>query len=193
MSKICVFDGCGRQVSRVDLCATHYKQKLEGKELRELKLQYHGLSESDRFMQRVMKNDITKCWNWTGSRMKNWHGNWRNSDGNNELVHRASWRIFVGELPNGMCVCHKCDNPLCVNPDHLFLGTQSENAHDMWNKGRARPGISKGEKHGMSKLTAEIVKDIRNSNLTGIELAKKYGITATTVCDVKKRRTWDHI
>jgi hypothetical protein len=73
------------------------------------------------------------------------------------------------------------------------MGSKSDNARDMWEKGRARPKSSLGENHGMSKLTKEIVKEIRSSKETGAALAKRFGITATTVCDIRKRRTWSHI
>jgi len=191
---ICSFENCGKEVRYKNLCSAHYNQQNAGKSLKPLQVQHHGLSESDRFMCRVNKNELTGCWNWTGSRKnKNWHGQWRNANNDIELAHRASWRMYVGEIEDSKCVCHKCDNPACVNPDHLFLGTQTENMNDMYKKGRGRQGVSKGEKHGMSKLTAEIVNDIRNSNLTGIELANKFSVSPTTICDILKRRSWNHI
>jgi hypothetical protein len=137
---------------------------------------------------------VDECWNWTGSRMKgNWHGQWRNGDGNIELAHRAAWRFMKGPIPNGLCVLHRCDNPICTNPTHLFLGTHSENFKDMWEKGRSRPGVSLGEKHGMSKLTADAVKEIKTSSMSGSELAKKFNVRPTTICDIRRNRTWKHI
>lgn len=157
-------------------------------------VQYHGLSEYDRFFMRVDVSGVNDCWNWTGSRhKKRWHGQWRSGDGRIELAHRGAWRLMKGEVPKGAFVLHRCDNPVCVNPSHLFLGTQSDNAKDMWTKGRAKPKSSLGENHGMSKLTADLVRDIRRSNESGIELAKRLKLTATTICDVRKRRTWKHI
>ena len=157
-------------------------------------IQYHGLTEEQRFLKRVNVGAPNECWEWTASRQQQkWHGQWRNKAGQIELVHRASWRMFKCDIPAGMFVLHKCDNPACVNPSHLWLGTQSDNLHDMWTKGRARPQTSIGEKHGMSKVTESIVREIRESSLSGVDLARKFGITPTTVCDIRKRRTWDHI
>jgi hypothetical protein len=134
------------------------------------------------------------CKEWQGSRNKvGWHGQWRNLAGQIELTHRAAWRLFVGDIPDGMFVLHKCDNPACVNPEHLFLGTQKANMHDMWTKGRGKPGVSKGEKHGMSKLTAELVREIRSSKESGVALSHRLGVSPTTICDVRKHRIWNHV
>ena len=191
---ICSFDGCGRKVRANGFCNRHNMQHLAGEELKPLQVQHHGLTEESRFMKWVAVKDKKECWEWLGSRHKTvWHGQWRNKAGQIELTHRASWRMFKSEIPAGMFVLHKCDNPACVNPQHLFLGTQSDNLKDMWNKGRAKPQTSKGAKHGMSKLTEMAVLDIRDSKLSGVELARKYEVSPTTICDVRKRRIWDHI
>jgi hypothetical protein len=192
MSK-CSFEGCLNNASRVGLCASHYNQKRAGKELKPLQLQYHGYTEEKRFMQRVKKVD-SGCWEWQGStNAEGWHGQWRNKSGGIELTHRASWRMFNGEIPKGIFVLHKCDNPICVNPKHLFLGTQSDNAKDMWIKNRGNPGKSQGEKHGMAKVNEETVREIRSSSESGVALANKFGISRTTVSEIRKRKTWCHI
>ena len=190
----CSFDGCVNYSNAKGLCAAHRAQQKRGEVLRALQTQYHGLTEYDRFFKRVNLKGPGGCWLWTGSQNNShWHGQWRNAAGDIELTHRASWRLLKGVIPTSACVLHRCDNPVCVNPSHLFLGNQSDNANDMWRKGRGKPGKSIGEKHGMSKVTAEIVKAIRTSSETGTALAKRYGITATTVCDIRKRRSWDHV
>lgn len=191
---VCYFEGCTGKVRANGLCASHNNQLYKGKPLKALQTQYHGLTEEARFLKRVIVKNNDECWEWTGSRnQKEWHGQWRNKAGEIELTHRASWRLFKSEIPGGLCVLHRCDNPICVNPTHLFLGTQSDNSNDMWQKGRARPATSLGEKHGMSKLNVNAVLEIRSSQLSGVELAKKFGITPTTVCDVRKRRIWKHV
>jgi hypothetical protein len=190
----CKFEGCLKEAVTMNFCQAHYKQFRQGKELKPLQLQYHGLSEYDRFMRRVEKGGPKECWNWTGSRMKkDWHGQWRNQVGSIELAHRAAWRMMKGEIPAGLCVLHKCDNPICCNPTHLFLGTHSDNFKDMWGKGRARPKSSLGEKHGMSRLTTEKVLAIRASTSTECELAVIYGVSPTTIGDIRRRKTWKHI
>lgn len=191
---MCLVEGCEKDVWSRGYCSGHYRQMFDGEKLRPLQEQHHGLSEYDRFMSWVTVAGPNDCWNWRASRIKkDWHGQWRNAAGQTELVHRAAWRLFKGDIPKGMFILHHCDNPICVNPSHLFMGSQSDNAKDMWQKRRANPGISIGEKHGMSKITADIVRAIRSSTESGVALAAKFGITATTVCDIRKRRTWNHI
>lgn len=194
MKKICSFNGCVNEVRRAGLCGSHYNQKIKGKELKPLQLQYHGLTEEDRFLKRVIVKGKDECWEWTGSRNQdNWHGQWRNKDGEIELTHRASFRLFKCDIPGGLFVLHKCDNPICVNPNHLFLGTQSDNIKDMWAKGRANPKPSLGSKHGISKLSENEVLQIRGSTESGKSLSEKYGVTQTTISDIRHRRIWKHI
>ena len=195
--RVCTFDGCGKKVLARGLCIGHYYQQNRGEELRPLQRQLHGLSEYDRFMAYANSGAPAECWEWSGSRQtqggKKWHGQWRNKAGQIELAHRAAWRLLRGEIPTGMFVLHRCDNPACVNPSHLFMGSQSDNARDMWSKRRANPGTSIGEDHGMSKLTKTDVLAIRASTSSGVDLARQYGITPSTVVDIRKRRTWKHI
>jgi len=190
----CSFQGCGGKHQSFGLCAAHREQQKAGKELRPLQVQYHGLSEYDRFLKRVVVNGPNDCWPWTGSVMKaGWHGQWRTSAGKIEPTHRGAWRLMKGDIPAGMSVLHKCDNPICCNPSHLFIGTQSDNARDMWDKGRAKPKTNVGSAHGMSKLTEDLVRDIRSSKESGVDIARRLGLSATTVCDIRKRRTWKHL
>ena len=171
---MCKFDGCERKARSGGYCPAHYQQFRAGKDLKPLQVQHHGLSEYDRFFRRVELGSPNDCWNWTGSRIKaNWHGQWRSSDGRIELTHRAAWRLMKGEIPKGLWVLHKCDNPVCVNPAHLFLGTASDNCKDMLAKGRARPKTSKGSAHANSKLTEDLVRDIRASKEPGAEIAAR--------------------
>lgn len=93
-----------------------------------------------RFWAKV--NKTNGCWLWTGSRKNTGYGQWV-MEKKNYLAHRYSWQIHNGDIPAGLCVCHKCDMPLCVNPDHLFLGTQAENMRDMKLKGRSQTGPRK--------------------------------------------------
>lgn len=190
----CSFEGCDKPAGYLGLCNGHNNQRRLGKELKPLQVQHHGFSEKKRFLMRVGPATSTSCKEWTGSKNSSFgHGQWRNEAGRIELTHRAAWRMFIGPIPDGMSVLHKCDNPACVNPKHLFLGSQSDNMHDMWGKGRANPKTRSGEKHAMSKLTEEAVLDIRGSQLSGVALAKLYGVSPTTICDVRKRRIWNHI
>ena len=196
---VCSEEDCVNPVDCRGLCSVHYRKKRYLGELGIIQKQYHGIPEIDRLMKRVSKQP-NNCWKWLGSyqnkhkrRVSEWHGQWRNSSGNIELVHRASWRRLAGDTPKGVFVLHRCDNPLCVNPDHLFLGTQRDNVKDMWDKGRARQGVSKGENHGCSKLTESQVIEIRTSSENGPTVARRVGVSTSTVYDIRNRKIWTHI
>jgi hypothetical protein len=193
---MCSFDGCERKVFGHGLCQAHYKQARAGKELRPIDTrrgQTVGMTEYQRFMHWVQVADTGSCWLWlgsirsTGGNVK--YGQFTNAAKQNESAHRAAWRLMKGPIPAGMSVLHHCDNPLCCNPRHLFSGTQADNMADMWKKKR---GL-RGSRHGNSKLTEDIVRDIRSSKESGVELARRLGLTPTTICDIRKRRTWTHI
>ncbi len=155
--------------------------------------------EDKRFWFYVDKGSSrTECWIWTGCVGKGKYDRYGrvNRDGGAKLAHRWSWHLHNGPVPKGMIVCHKCDNPPCVNPDHLFLGTDQDNSDDMRKKGRGRYVASHGEKHGRSKLTNEKALAIRYMyeqvrSLT--KVAKEFGVTFQTVSHIKNRKTWTHI
>lgn len=113
--------------------------------------------------------------------------------------HKASFLIYKGEIPESMHVCHKCDNPICTNPDHLWLGTHKENNDDKISKGRARykqPPQKKGSENGASKLSDEQVKEIKiflEKGLTSRKLARQYGVSKTTILRIKNGNNWNHI
>jgi hypothetical protein len=114
------------------------------------------------------------CWIWTSFELRDGYGGF-GVRGRPVLAHRFSWKLHKGEIPNGQCVLHHCDVPLCVNPDHLFLGTQQDNIRDKVAKHRQ----ATGERHGMAKLTDVQVAEILG--MKGQEKAKtvaaRYGVT----------------
>ena len=105
-------------------------------------------------------------------------------------AHRVSWMLKHGEIPEGMLVCHHCDNPRCVRPDHLFLGTPRDNIQDMIKKGRDTR--VRGMDHFHCKLTEEQVHEIRESNERGdcVRLARDFGVTPCTISHIRGRKTW---
>jgi hypothetical protein len=137
------------------------------------------------------KRDITEsgCWEFTGYIMPNGYG--QTSVGKLVLLaHRASYMVFIGKIPEGMHICHKCDNRKCFNPDHLFAGTPDENMADMVRKGRQR-SLS-GVDSPNAKLTAEQVQEIRDRYIpyvTTSELAKEFGISKQYVGQIA-RKEW---
>lgn len=109
-------------------------------------------------------------------------------------AHRAAWVLKNGPIPDGMYVCHECDNPACCNPDHLFIGTPAENMADKERKGRGtKPPVVTGESHHNTKITTEDVLAIMNSTDTLASLSSRYGISGKTVWRIKKRLTWGFI
>jgi hypothetical protein len=106
-------------------------------------------------------------------------------------AHRLVWEQSHGVIPEGLCVCHHCDNPVCVNVNHLFLGTNAENTADKMNKGRHFAQF--GEMHGLAKLTEDKVMEIRLSTEYQSEMARKFGVSEATISNIKHHRTWAHL
>ncbi len=189
--KQCSIDGCGKQAVAHDLCPMHYRRlKKYGDPLAVKQQQNHGLSLIDRLMARCSKS--TGCWEWTGS--SDVHGYGRLNIGNKPmLAHRTSWEVFRGLIPDGMYVLHRCDNPRCIRPEHLFLGDQQMNMDDKAAKKRHRYGVSRGIDHGCSKLTDEQVREIRASTGPSRITAEKYGISGRQVRDIRTLKSWKHL
>lgn len=136
------------------------------------------------------------CWEWTGARMPRGYGAIRMPGRIHGYAHRAAWIAEYGPIPIGMCVCHRCDNPPCCNPSHLFLGTRADNAADREAKGRGIPGMSPGSLNPAAKLNDDMVRQIRDLRSQGMEvtqIAERYGITKAAISKVVLRRTWKHV
>lgn len=140
------------------------------------------------------------CWLWLGNTGWTGYGAFRIDPKSNSIpAHRASWKLHRGDIPSGLFVCHTCDNRACVNPDHLFLGTPSENMQDASRKGRMNwkagevRALRKGEDHPASKLKKSDVLDIRSSSLLGTELADKYGVSNNTISRIRRGLIWRHV
>jgi hypothetical protein len=186
-------DGSVRVIS-LGLCYKHYvRQKTHG--TTELKKYSHGTLE-ERFWNFVSRKSEDECWHWTGQILSNGYGRislGAKKDGS-EGAHRVSWKLHnKKDIPNGMFVMHKCDNPSCVNPYHLSIGTPKDNTQDMIQKGRKRTVSPKGEGNGKSLLNAEKVRLIRSSKLNHAELGRQLGVSTGCVRSVRSGRTWSHI
>jgi hypothetical protein len=192
----CSVDGCEAEVrvKSLSLCYKHYvRYKTHGSV--GFKKHARGTLE-ERFWNYVDKKSEDECWHWTGQILSNGYG--RISVGakteGSEGAHRVSWKLAnKQEIPEGMFVMHKCDNPTCVNPHHLSIGTPKENTQDMIAKGRKRTVAPKGEGNGKSLLNEEQVRTIRASKLSHAALARELGVSPNCVRGVRTGRTWTHI
>lgn len=111
--------------------------------------------------------------------------------GRKMLLDRYLYSLKHGEIPKGMCLLHSCDNPSCINVEHLTLGTHKENMRDMADKGRA--AINWGIKSGSAKLTEEEVMEIRNSKMPSRKIAKMYGVNKSAILNIRSRKTWKYL
>lgn len=144
---------------------------------------------SDRFWAKVDKRGPDECWPWTAHAVK---GYGRINRGGREgpvLATRVSWELHNGPISDGLNALHRCDNPACVNPNHLFLGTQKDNVADMCAKGRARGG-TRGEQNGNSKLTADQVRAIRMANEPRRFVIEKFRISKSQYWNIKTGQQW---
>ena len=151
----------------------------------------------ERFWAKVQVRGPDDCWPWIGSREAAGYGVlYRRSTPRRRVykAHRLSWEIHNGSIPSSLFVCHHCDNPPCVNPVHLFLGTALDNAKDMLAKGRCR--VSKGSSNGRAKLSEVNVRKIRKLLVAGrsqVSIAAKFGVCQVTISGIKIGRLWSHI
>lgn len=155
-------------------------------------------AEAKFLSQRIATSKET-CWNWNGTLHKDGYGVFytptRSGDKKTLLAHRFAWELVNGNIPAGLCICHKCDNPRCVNTNHLFVGTQLDNIADMVAKGRGRHLA--GVEIAMSKLNDEKVRQmraIRTAESTTLSvLADRFGVTKATVSKAINLQTWKHV
>lgn len=141
----------------------------------------------ERFWEKINIGNEDECWEWTASCSSDGYGQmWRGKDIKGHLSsHRFSWELHNGRIENGFFVLHKCDNKLCVNPNHLFLGTQLDNIRDMDMKGRRVSAQPYGENSGTCKFTDEKIRQIREKYSTGQylvrELSDEFGVSTSHV------------
>jgi hypothetical protein len=148
-------------------------------------------SLAERYWKRVIVNEVG-CWEWNGSTNPFGYAKLGTHEGGWHPAHRVSWEIHFGPILDGLHVLHKCDNPPCSRPDHLFLGTELDNIYDKISKGRN----PRGERHGQARISQEIVVLIRaacESGATQHKVAKLYGLSQQQVSSIVTRHTWKHV
>jgi hypothetical protein len=190
----CVIGDCEGKVVGWGYCQKHYiRVKKYGSPHSK---KYDTSTLEDRFWRFVTKGIDDDCWEWKGQLLPNGYGRislGARKDGS-EGAHRVSWKLHnKKDIPDGMFVMHKCDNPSCVNPNHLSIGTPKENSDDMIRKGRKRTVSPKGEGNGKSLLDAEKVRLIRSSTLNHAALGMQLGVSPNCIRSVRTGRTWSHI
>ena len=141
-----------------------------------------------RFWDKVEKSD--GCWEWMGYRNPKGYGHFR-ARGRARLAHRVSWEIHHGEDPGDLCVLHKCDNPSCVRPDHIELGTIATNQRQMVARGRSARGV----RNWKAKLDPDKVREIRRlaQRHTYRDVARMFDTTCSTISNIVNRKEWRHV
>lgn len=145
-----------------------------------------------RFWSHVNRAEAEACWSYCGYVSDRGYGVFGYTSGGRSVrvrAHRLAWELSRGEIPDGLSVLHRCDNPRCVNPSHLFLGSQKDNMHDAVRKGRKRAW-------GLQKLNAEQVHEIRRRCRRGErqrDVGRAFGVARNTVSQIVNRKTWAHL
>lgn len=207
MSRCSVIECNGTTVAK-GLCGKHYQRmKAHGDPNKKIGLK--GEAVEDRFWSRVKKTE--GCWTWTGPATSDGYGRLFRG-GKTIRAHRLSYEMHKGDIPDGMNVCHRCDNPPCVNPDHLFLGTTADNMADKKQKGRGNEPSRSGNNHWMNRKPESVAKgsafgrsDLTDSRVLQIKLryvaggitqralAAEFGISYKNLNLILSGKTWKHV
>lgn len=188
----CSVEGCERPATARGYCKGCWQRERRAGRLKLLP----KLSLQERFWKRVGISPRNQCWPWQGGASSEGYGH-VSIDGAMKKATHLSWFVHHGEWPSdlGMMMLHKCDNPICVNPAHLFLGTNADNSRDRSRKGRGRHPV--GSDHGKAKLTEQDVRAIRQlyatTSATYTTLGNRFGVNKTTIMQIVRRRTWKHV
>lgn len=203
LAKSCAVDGCGKAPVRREWCSSHYRRWLShgdplgGGTFRKYG---NGATPEERLWSRVDRSGgPDACWPWTGLVGYTGYGK-MTVRRKNTPTHRFAFELTNGPIPSGLCVCHACDNRLCCNPAHLWLGTQMDNIQDRNAKGRQARGLGStgtaGERHRCARLTDDQVLEMRALRATGmrtVDLARIYGVRKHHVSQITLGRKWRHL
>lgn len=143
----------------------------------------------ERFEEKFIRCPMSGCWLWTEHANRAGYGVFYPRTGEAWLAHRYSWFLVNGPIPDGMLVCHRCDMPACINPAHLFLGTDQDNSDDKIRKSRMRRGSSRTN----AKLRESDVVAVLADQRTHVQIARELGIAPSTISDIKRGKRWRHV
>jgi hypothetical protein len=157
----------------------------------------YDLSSIDTFLETgAIPEPNTGCYLWEGPVRSKEYGNLKYA-GRNQGAHRVAWQLANGPIPEGLLVLHRCDTPLCLNPKHHFLGTNTDNMRDMVAKGRSKHPHTPGERNGRALLSEDDVRAIRalykTRNVTLLELGERYGVHLATIHLIVSGKSWTHV
>ncbi len=183
--RICEIEGCETKHYGRGFCYKHYNRwNVNGDPLKAAPRTGH-MKLSDRLDFYTDKTG--DCWEWQNAKTKGYGV--LTHEGRLHYAHRLSWFVHNGDIPTGMCVLHECDNPACINPSHLFIGTHKANMTDRCEKGRT----AKGEESGPAKLTEKDVHEIRGLFKSGekiVDIAIKYNVSESAISYIKSGVNW---
>lgn len=186
MIKNCAVANCANQTKRGTLCHKHKMRKHRHGSVEKTLIPTKDMSLSERLSFHGWIVEDNGCWVWLGKKDRKGYGGLQ-VKGKKVSAHRAAYEAWVGPIHEGLLVRHKCDNPPCINPAHLELGTHKENAEDKFSRGRGLVGDS----HPNSKLTSEVVRQIRERHDEPVQLlAEQHGVSVQCIRDVLAQRTW---
>lgn len=181
--RLCSVPGCEQPVLCKSMCSMHYQRARAGRKLNAPKRGEETVK--DRFRARIAYGPETECWVWSGGRDPDGYGIF-SFKGQSVRAHRFAYELAWGEIEEGLQVCHRCDNPPCCNPAHLFAGTPKENTADMVEKGRYRNGRAR-----IDRATAERMRQEYTGRYGEIAaLARKYGLSHSQTREIVRGESW---
>lgn len=154
-----------------------------------------AMSLESRASKYFVRSGAYDCWLWTGYKNERGYGVIYSGAPQRRVLkaHRVVYELEKGKIPNGLILCHHCDTPACVNPNHMFVGTHRENVLDMLRKGRRKTEYAVGERQGCAKLTSDSIPVILSDPRPASALAEQYGVNASTIRRVRQGIQWRHI
>lgn len=194
---ICSVEGCDRNAEKTQYCGMHYQRfKANGDPTLVKPRGFPKLDAETRLKRWLDVRGEDECWNWTGATDWRGYGRMGRTPEGEQLPHRVAYKLWNGPLSAGDCVLHKCDNPRCCNPNHLFVGDIATNNLDMRLKGRSKPFGGKSSFFGARKkgfLSQEDVLCIRDRNNSMKSLATRYNISISMVSLIRARKCYSNI